>query len=322
MMRPEVAGATRALLRAANGLGSRGVEALWASASAATGVLAVHRPMRKWSSSGRERVIAFAPHPDDESIGCAGTVMRHRQRGDSVRIVIVTDGARSIALGLDRESMASRRQMEAMRAARRMGVDCQWIGLPEGDWSEPDGLAAIRSALADVVPTLVYAPSSLDYHPEHRRVARVIAAALAELRAEPEIRIYSVQVPLTPLLTNLIHDVSDIEAHIRSVFACYASQRESLTIALRLRHYAARFHRAAHGVEAFLSCSARDYISLHARPDATFRPLMIRAWTDPLAAFVGLSERLFWRHRAAGGRRYNAVSFMGARTGDSSQESR
>lgn len=296
-MASECAEAARAFLRAVNALGARAAEALWASAAALAGSAAGSRSVSLWSSSGHERVLAVAPHPDDEAIGCAGTLIRHRQQGDSVRSVVVTDGSRSRALGLDPQTMAKWREREAGEAAARMGIESRWIGLLESDWSDDEARQAIREQLVEADPTIIYAPSAFDYHPDHRRVARALAAAIAELQVQPEVRIYAVQVPLTPLLAGLVHDVSDLQVRIRSVLGCYASQRESIAITTRLRHYAARFYGRDSEVEAFCALTAEDFVSLHARPEVRFRPLMIRAWTDPLTVLVGLPERLSWRLR-------------------------
>jgi LmbE family N-acetylglucosaminyl deacetylase len=37
-------------------------------------------------------ILVFAPHPDDEVIGCGGTIARHVVRGDNVYICVVTRG--------------------------------------------------------------------------------------------------------------------------------------------------------------------------------------------------------------------------------------
>ena len=39
------------------------------------------------------RVLVLAPHPDDEVFGCGGAIMRHVERGVSVRVIVVSDGA-------------------------------------------------------------------------------------------------------------------------------------------------------------------------------------------------------------------------------------
>jgi LmbE family N-acetylglucosaminyl deacetylase len=234
-------------------------------------------------------------------MGCAGTVMRHRAMGDLVHLAIVTDGARSEAHGIDRVSMRRIREQEAKRAAARMGVSCDWIGLHEGDWSDREGRDAIQRRLSDVAPTIVYAPSNIDYQTEHRRLARTLAALLADRAAGaklPEVRIYAVQVPLTPLLVNLVHDVSDLEPSIEAVWRCYATQLESVSRTFRLRRYAARFYGAATQVEGFCALPAELYSALHRRTPTRFRALYIRAWLDPLAAMVGSVERITWRKMA------------------------
>jgi LmbE family N-acetylglucosaminyl deacetylase len=285
-----------ALLRAANGLGSRGAEALWSASSLAAGKVFQPRAQR-WASSGHERVVAIAPHPDDEAAGCAGTLIRHREAGDLVRAAVVTDGSRSRALGFDSSAMAEQREREASAAAARIGAQCHWMGLREGDWSDQDGRAAIHRALADVDPTIIYAPSNIDFHPEHRRVAQTLAATLSVSSLKPEVRIYAVQVPLTPLLTNMIHDVSDLETSIRLVFGCYASQQISLKSSFRARRYAARFYQVNGLAEGFCAMPAELYVALHKRPLATFKPMAIRAWTDPLTLAIGIGERLHWNRR-------------------------
>jgi LmbE family N-acetylglucosaminyl deacetylase len=293
-MSSESARARRALLRAANGLGSRAAESVWAAVSVWAGRLTREQP-RRWSSSGRERVLVIAAHADDEAMGCAGTVIRHRQAGDTVQIAIVTDGTRSRAHGIDAASMRRIREQEAQRAATEMGVPCAWMGLPEGEWSDEAGKAALRQKLRELAPTIVYAPSSIDYQPEHRRLARTLAGLLEELALEPEVRMYAVQVPLTPLLANLVHDVSDLEPSILSVLRAYATQLESVSRTYRLRRYAARFHGADTDVESFCAVPAKLYSSLHRREPTLFWPLFIRAWLDPLATLIGATERLAWR---------------------------
>jgi LmbE family N-acetylglucosaminyl deacetylase len=299
--------AVRALLRAGNGLGSRGAQALWSASTLAAGSV-LRATARPWASSGHERVVVIAPHPDDEVAGCAGTLMRHREAGDSVCIAVMTDGCRSRALGFDATAMVDQREREARAVARSLGARLCWLGLREGVWSDEDGRAAIARVLADVNPTIVYATSNIDFHPEHRRVARGLAAVLAESDNPLEVRIYAVQVPLTPLLTNMIHDVSDFEIPIGRLIDCYASQTISLMFSLRARRYAACFYRTGRAAEGFCTMPAERYVALHRRPPAKFNPMGIRAWTDPLAVAVGARERLRWRRARPGSQSPAAAS--------------
>src|SRR5438132_13935767 len=38
------------------------------------------------------RVLAIAPHPDDETLGCGATILKHNAAGDTVCCVIATRG--------------------------------------------------------------------------------------------------------------------------------------------------------------------------------------------------------------------------------------
>ena len=37
-----------------------------------------------------KKIIVIAPHPDDETLGCGGTLLRHKAEGDEIHWLIVT----------------------------------------------------------------------------------------------------------------------------------------------------------------------------------------------------------------------------------------
>ena len=42
------------------------------------------------TSNQKSVVLVIAPHPDDETLGCGGTLLRHLDQGDDVHWLIVT----------------------------------------------------------------------------------------------------------------------------------------------------------------------------------------------------------------------------------------
>ena len=68
------------------------------------------------------RVLVLAAHPDDEILGMGGTIAVHAtERGDTVKIVCVTDGSSTQYPGDD--ALRAQKEQEATRAAAELGVD-------------------------------------------------------------------------------------------------------------------------------------------------------------------------------------------------------
>ena len=306
----------RGLLRTARNVAIATGEQFWAPGFALAG--RVTRPSaREWSSPGGRRVLAVAPHPDDEAIGCGGTLLRHKARGDAITIAYITDGRRSRALGLGAEEMAARRRQEAIAAARALGADrVEWIGLPEGDWEAVQLRPILHELLHVGMPEIVYAPSRVDFHSEHCRVAEALALALAELplEAKARLRIYQVQTPLTRVLCNLVADTSDVVVECAGVLGVYVTQRGNMARALRQRRYAAAYYGLKRQAEEFWQVSAEQYVALHGDmynwSGRAFRGLRFYSFGDPLAYLWGRAER---RRLAALAATANATELKGRR---------
>ena len=43
----------------------------------------------------KNRILVVAAHPDDEFLGCGGTLINHRNKGDDVGILIMSEGSTS-----------------------------------------------------------------------------------------------------------------------------------------------------------------------------------------------------------------------------------
>jgi LmbE family N-acetylglucosaminyl deacetylase len=272
----------------------RALTGIWGEACWTAG--RIRRPVRRWSSSGGRRVVVVAPHPDDEVAGCGGVIALHRDAGDSVAVVHVTDGRRSRAGGLDPETMARARQAEARLSTQVLQVhNWQWLGLPEGEWRDTELTNLMAPLLDALTPDVLYAPSRVDFHPEHYAVARVLASLPAVARVGV-VRIYQVHVPLTGVLVNLVAPIANGWARTRHAFDRYTTQQGSLRGPWRLKLYAARTHAVRWGGEEFWELGPSEYAALHAEPPSrplieTFRGLRLRSLTDPLAFAVGRRER-------------------------------
>ena len=256
--------------------------------------------------TGSDRVLVIAPHPDDETLGCGGAIARHADAGDLVCVLIVTDGGASRAKGLERSQMAAIRADEAVRAIGRLNRAVQVVlgRLPEGQW-QPDALhGLLASEFSSLRPTIVYAPSRIDFHPEHVRVAVGLTRFLSHTECDPSlrVRVYELQVPLSTPLVNCQVDISRVMVRKVAALAEYKSQAESFPWQPRQDRYLQAIFASAGPIEVFWEMKASDYVrimSLGPQPRSTFRSLRPRPFTDGLAWLTGTRGRQAMRKQIA-----------------------
>jgi LmbE family N-acetylglucosaminyl deacetylase/GT2 family glycosyltransferase len=202
------------------------------------------------------RVLVLAPHPDDEVLGCGGMLAFHAARGDEVRLVFLTGGG-------------SPREEEAARAARSLGLDAPRVhGFADGELAAEEELAScIAREIAEFDPELVYAPSPLEHHPDHRATLRALvdAAASADFRC----LLYGVNQPAP---RGVLFDITRWREQKREALEAHASQ----SLATGLVDKAEALGRAAtinvddpavEACEAFSDVGARELASFARRAD-------------------------------------------------------
>jgi LmbE family N-acetylglucosaminyl deacetylase len=113
-------------------------------------------------------VLVIAPHPDDELIGCGGTILRHIADGDSVHWLIMT--AMTEQAGFDREQITAR-QEQIDTVVQDVGFTARHeLGLPTAHLDTLP-LARIVEATAQVIgevrPDTLYLPYGGDVHSDH-----------------------------------------------------------------------------------------------------------------------------------------------------------
>ncbi len=125
-------------------------------------------------------VLVIAPHPDDESIGCGGTISLHAERGNRVTVVFLTSGEHGLQK-LPEEKARRVREREAEKAAAILGIaSVTFLSLPNGHVGDHVGKAAeaLRPILKREEPEVIYLTHGCDRHPDHRAARPIVQAAL------------------------------------------------------------------------------------------------------------------------------------------------
>ncbi|RPJ45199.1 MAG: PIG-L family deacetylase, partial [Chloroflexi bacterium] len=131
--------------------------------------------------------IVFAPHQDDETLGCGGTIIQKRRAGVPVWIVFMTDGSRSHKGLMGKEELKALRMLEARNAGQVLGVpgeQIQYLQYPNGELKQYKRKAQeqVETLLTEIRPKEIFIPSPWDFHSEHRETAFIIMAAIARLK--------------------------------------------------------------------------------------------------------------------------------------------
>lgn len=118
-----------------------------------------------------KKVLVIAVHPDDETLGCGGTLLRHKNQGDEIYWLIVTNI--SIDHGFD-EEWVDRRQKEINKVSDLFGFTKTFnLNFPTTKLdalSHGDLVNAFSGIFLEVKPEVIYFPNRSDIHSDHRIV--------------------------------------------------------------------------------------------------------------------------------------------------------
>ena len=129
------------------------------------------------------RAVVFSPHPDDESLGCGGTILRKKQAGATVKVVHVSDGSASTTL-IPRGELTTIRRRESVNAGRVLGLDdIYFLNFPDGHlWEHiPVAIERVDEILRRESPQEVFVPygrEPMRQAGDHVAVTNIVLAAL------------------------------------------------------------------------------------------------------------------------------------------------
>lgn len=129
------------------------------------------------------RVLVIAPHPDDETLGCGGTILKHRAAGDSISWMIVT---RAHEPRWPRD-VIERREKEIEQVSEAYGFDQRFrLTFPAAMMDTipiDDVLKQIGEVVSEAKPDWVYTVHAGDVHSDHRVVFDASMSALKSFRS-------------------------------------------------------------------------------------------------------------------------------------------
>jgi N-acetylglucosamine malate deacetylase 1 len=172
------------------------------------------------------RILVISPHPDDEAIGCGGTIGKHIAEGSIVKVIFLTSGEKG-GHGTPEQETIRMREQESNDAAEILNINEIEF------WREPDGnfqattqtVQRLFEKILALQPTIVYVPHEQEEHPDHKQAALLVREAVNLLNGtieKPNILMYEVWTPIQRI--DHIEDISPFVDLKRTAIQAYKSQ--------------------------------------------------------------------------------------------------
>lgn len=144
-----------------------------------------------------ESILFVAAHPDDEVLGCGGTIARHVSEGDTVVVVFMTNGVS--ARDTKKETLAElERKQSSQLALKKLGVDIVYYeSFPDNKMDAIpliDIVKVIEHYIFDSKPRVVYTHFSHDLNIDHRITHQAVMTACRPQRGVTVQEIYCFEV--------------------------------------------------------------------------------------------------------------------------------
>ncbi len=128
-----------------------------------------------------KKILAVVAHPDDEVLGAGGTLCVHRDRGDSISILILANGEDSRGSVSDPEKRFS----QARGVSDKLGAKLFLENFPDNKFDTVSLISlaqAVEKVIAEVKPDVVYTHHIDDLNVDHRLTC---GAVLTACRPQP-----------------------------------------------------------------------------------------------------------------------------------------
>jgi len=130
------------------------------------------------NSCKNDKILVFAPHPDDETIGAGGFIYESIKNGAEVTIVLVTDG--------NRHRLKEKRYAEFLEATEILRVKSEniiFLNFPDGGLVKED-TEKVKEEFLKIIenlnPDIVVYPSPSDQHSDHSVTGTIVEQILDE----------------------------------------------------------------------------------------------------------------------------------------------
>ena len=142
-------------------------------------------------------VLVIAAHPDDEVLGCGGTLSRHELEGDTVNLLFLSDGVSS-RIGTEQYEI-KKRSTAALNSSKILKItgEITFLDFPDNRLDGVlllDIVKAIEIIVSRLNPTIVYTHHASDLNIDHKVTHAAVMTACRPLPEQCVKEVYAFEV--------------------------------------------------------------------------------------------------------------------------------
>lgn len=194
-------------------------------------------PMKNFSSN---RVLVVAAHPDDEMLGCAGTLARLKKNGSQITILLLGEGPTARAPSAALFSVVKAEAFtSSVLAAKALGIqDIRHASFPDNRFDTVpllDLVQCIERVIEEIDPDLVLTHHSGDLNMDHQLTHRAVVTATRPLPGKKKVNAiwgfevlssteYAPANTMPPFCPTIYVEISDFLMKKQKALESYASE--------------------------------------------------------------------------------------------------
>ena len=200
------------------------------------------------------KILVISPHPDDETLGCGGTILKHKGMGDKIYWLIITNI--DIKNGWNKD-IVEKRQKEIKTIAQMYGFEKTFkLDYPTAKLDiipVQEIIKSISEVILEIEPEIIYLPDRSDVHTDHQITFKAVYSCTKNFRYPFIKRIlmyetlseteFAPALPENTFIPNVFVDITEYFEKKLEIFKIYKSElmKESLPRSLEVIEALAKY---------------------------------------------------------------------------------
>lgn len=127
----------------------------------------------------KDRVLVVAVHPDDETLGCGGTILKHQSTSDEIHWLIATTINQNNSYYAKRvEEIEKVNKMYNFDSVHNLQLETMRVD----EYTMSDLIGKISTVINEIKPTIIYLPFKGDVHSDHRKIFEAVYSCTKSFR--------------------------------------------------------------------------------------------------------------------------------------------